>query len=56
MSSVSMAFGSTLCSVVQYASGSTPRCYNPTDVAFVGSLFMTFLVVLTIGWQVARRA
>lgn len=55
MTGVTTAFGSMICGAIQFAGGSAPRCYSPPDVAFIGSIFMTVLAVLTIGWQAARR-
>jgi hypothetical protein len=55
MTGVTMAFGNTICSVIQFAGIAAPRCYSPPDLAFIGSIFMTFLSVLTIGWQAAKR-
>lgn len=55
MTGLTTAFGSTICGVIQFAGISAPRCYSPPDLAFIGSIFMTFLALLTIGWQAARR-
>jgi hypothetical protein len=55
MTGFTMAFGNMICGAVQFAGIAAPRCYNPADLAFVGALFMTFLSVLTIGWQAAKR-
>lgn len=55
MGNVTMAFGTMICNVIQVAGIYPPRCYNPSDLAFVGSMFMTFLAVLTMGWQAAKR-
>ena len=55
MGGVTMAFGSLICDTIQFTGMVAPRCYSPPDLAFIGSIFMTFLAVLTIGWQAAKR-
>lgn len=55
MTGVTMAFGNTICTAIHFAGVAAPRCYSPPDLAFIGSIFMTFLAVLTVGWGAMRR-